>query len=148
MILSLVLTGLFSGDENRSAAAKAILNKRVLVILRGISGSGKSTLSKEIQSHSTEYGARAIICSADDYFMRNGVYEFDNSKLSAAHSWSFNGEIHISYLLAVVLNRSQRRCQYALIQGFSPILVDNTNTQKWEAKPYVEMAVLRRCFLF
>lgn len=38
----------------------------------------------------------------------------------------------------------------AINQGRSPVIIDNTNTQAWEMKPYVEMVNMRyeRVFLF
>lgn len=38
----------------------------------------------------------------------------------------------------------------AIDQGRSPVIIDNTNTQAWEMKPYVEMVSNRHvsCYLF
>jgi predicted kinase len=87
-----------------------------LYILRGISGSGKSYLSDQIK------GEDGIILSADDFFMEDGVYKFDPDKLPQAHSWT----------------------QYAayrfMEEGRSPLIIDNTNIEAWEMKPYVEAA--------
>lgn len=83
--------------------------------MRGISGSGKSTLAKEL-------GKEGIVLGCDDFFMVNGKYEFDRDALGYAHWWN------------------QERVEKAMKQGISPIVVDNTNTQAWEAKPYVVLA--------
>jgi predicted kinase len=89
-----------------------------LIILRGISGSGKSTLANELSG-----GDPSKVFSTDEYFMENQEYTFDPSKLAQAHQWN------------------QNRVQEAMEQKITPIIVDNTNTQRWEARPYVQMAV-------
>lgn len=62
--------------------------------------------------------------STDDFFINEqGEYIFDPRKIGDAHNWN------------------QERTQKALLAGISPIFIDNTNTQKWEAKPYVQMAL-------
>lgn len=49
-------------------------------ILKGCSGSGKTTLAKELIK-----GKIGIICSADDYFYNDGIYNFDETRLHQAH---------------------------------------------------------------
>jgi predicted kinase len=97
-------------------------DNKSLYLLRGISGSGKSTLAKEIVQ---QEGKEGIIVSADDYFInpQTKKYEFRGDKIPAAHQWA------------------QNKAFNAMRQGVSPILIDNTNTQCWEAKPYVEEAL-------
>ena len=85
------------------------------IIMRGVSGSGKSTRAKEL-------GNGGVILSTDDFFMKEGKYEFDASKLWIAHSWN------------------RKRAAKALKEGVSPIVIDNTNTQAKEMKDYVIMA--------
>ena len=84
-------------------------------ILRGVSGSGKSTEAMRLASNNKD-----IICSADDYFMKNGEYKFDPSKLGEAH-----GECLAKFRALVKA-------------GAETIIVDNTNTQWWEIRPYYE----------
>jgi len=81
--------------------------------MRGLPGSGKSTKAKS-------YGG--VICSADDFFILNGVYKFNRKLISAAH-------IHCSYNFTQAINR-----------GEPLIIVDNTNTRKWEYEKYVKSA--------
>lgn len=88
-----------------------------LYIMRGISGSGKSTMAKSLPGVSAEN-----IFSTDDFFVADGQYRFDQSKLGRAHDWN------------------QKRVEAAMQSGATPIVVDNTNTQLWEARPYVVMA--------
>lgn len=83
-----------------------------LTIMRGLSGSGKSTWAN--------YLAQGIICSADDF---RGLYEpaFDPKKLSAAHAWC--------------------RAKFdQAIRNRMSIVLDNTNTMRWEWLPYAEAA--------
>jgi len=62
-----------------SEIKKLIMEKSIsLVIIRGCSGSGKSTLAKLLGSNFKHF-------EADMYFMKNGVYQFDGTKLGAAH---------------------------------------------------------------
>lgn len=56
--------------------------KPQLIIVRGIAGSGKSTFAAEL---SRETGLPVL--ESDKYFIRDGVYQFDVEKLSAAHAW-------------------------------------------------------------
>lgn len=87
-----------------------------LVIIRGIPGSGKSTVAAKI--------AEMLGCKvweADQYFMKEGEYKFDPSKLGAAHK------------------TCQLNVANDLICGGNSI-VANTNTTMKEIKPYLEMA--------
>lgn len=92
------------------------LEPKTLIIMRGISGSGKSTLAKRV------VGEKGVIFSTDDFFMNNGKYEFDPKMISRNHA----------------LN--QKRTEDAMKEEITPIVVDNTNLQGWEARPYVELA--------
>jgi predicted kinase len=80
-----------------------------IIIMRGPSGSGKSTY---IKKHFPD----AFSCSADGFFVKNGVYAFDPTKIGEAHA----------------------RCMTSFISatmGASPkslIVVDNTNITIWE----------------
>jgi len=89
----------------------------ILYIIRGLPGSGKSTLGTALTNGSGH------VYSADDYFMDfDGNYNFDPSKLSAAHEGCKDG------------------VRNALEKGYSPVAVANTFSQKWEADPYFVMA--------
>lgn len=89
---------------------------KTLYIIRALPGAGKSTLAAML-------GPKENVFSTDDYFMKDGKYLFDGSKIGKAHAWN------------------QARVKAAIQSGLDPIIVDNTNTQLWEAKPYVQMAV-------
>ena len=94
-------------------------NKRVLVIMRGLPGSGKSTLAKRIVSEAKA----GVVLSTDDYFMRNGQYVFRPEELSSAHKANHDQAVQ------------------AVKNQVPLIVIDNTNTQSWEMRPYFELGV-------
>ncbi|XP_028582306.2 uncharacterized protein LOC114595786 isoform X2 [Podarcis muralis] len=95
-------------------------SQKLLLILRGLPGSGKTTLSRILLGQSRD----GIIFSTDEYFRQNnGCWSYNVAQLGAAHDWN------------------QKRARQAMDQGRSPIIIDNTNTQAWEMKPYVEAAL-------
>uniref|UniRef100_A0A8C6ZPJ7 NEDD4 binding protein 2 n=1 Tax=Nothoprocta perdicaria TaxID=30464 RepID=A0A8C6ZPJ7_NOTPE len=91
---------------------------QVLVLLRGVPGSGKSFLARAL----LEDNPGGIILSTDDYFYKNGQYHYDASCLGEAHDWN------------------RKRAKEAFEKRVSPIIIDNTNIQAWEMKPYVTLA--------
>lgn len=93
----------------------------VLILMRGLPGSGKSTLARELICT----GPSGLILSTDDYFAQRDGYCYEPGLLGAAHEWN------------------QRRANDAMHDGRSPIVIDNTNIQAWEMKPYVKMALER-----
>ncbi len=84
-----------------------------LKIIRGLPGSGKSTRAKSlgIPDH----------YEADMYFMQNGEYKFDRTKLADAHAWC------------------KRMVENAMIAG-RDVIVSNTFVKKWEYAVYEELA--------
>jgi len=86
---------------------------KILYIVRGLPGSGKSTFAKSIAPVNFE---------ADMFFMNDGEYKFDFSKIKEAHQWC------------------QESTQDAMVSGSPKVAVSNTFTQEWEMKPYYEMA--------
>lgn len=89
-----------------------------LVIMRGLPGSGKSTKAATIQPE------KHYRCSADDYHIFDGVYQWKPENVHAAHKWC------------------QSKCHTLMGQGISPIVIDNTNIKKKDFAFYVEMAAL------
>jgi len=89
-----------------------------LFLVRGIPGSGKSTFAKELDG---------IHFETDNYFMVDGEYNFDSSKLKEAHQWCQN-EVNNAMILNHTAKINDR------------IVVSNTFTQEWEMEPYFEMA--------
>jgi predicted kinase len=57
-----------------------------LIILSGVSGAGKSTFADIIAAGRDQWH-QVKIFSTDDYFMVNGEYKFDSTKLPLYHSF-------------------------------------------------------------
>jgi NEDD4-binding protein 2 len=64
-----------------------------------------------------------MIFSTDDFFVRDGEYKFNPAALGHAHCWN------------------QVRAIQSMIAGTELVIIDNTNTQAWEAKVYVQAAI-------
>lgn len=87
----------------------------ILYLVRGLPGSGKSSfVRKQLHALTNHF-------EADMYFMKDGEYQFDQSKLGAAHIWC------------------QTQTRGSLEDGFDT-WVSNTFTTKKELKPYFEIA--------
>ena len=85
-------------------------------IMRGIPGSGKSTTAKLIA------GETGHIHSTDNYFMVDGEYKFDPKLLKDNHEKNF-------------------KAFCADIEAGHPLVIlDNTNTCKWEFEKYKKVA--------
>uniref|UniRef100_A0A182MCP8 Smr domain-containing protein n=1 Tax=Anopheles culicifacies TaxID=139723 RepID=A0A182MCP8_9DIPT len=102
---------------------------RVMVLMRGAPGSGKSYLARTLIDHTSEGDYRNHIFSADDYFMVNEVYKFQPDAIDAAHRFNQQN----------VLAKAR--------DGWSPIVVDNTNIRLWEMFEYVKIAAAHGYFL-
>jgi predicted kinase len=89
-----------------------------LFLLRGLPGAGKSTLAKSIGAKSIG----SIHIEADQYFMENGVYKFDATKIKDAHIWCRHSVMD------------------AMKHGFDKLIVSNTFTQEWEMDAYYLLA--------
>ena len=92
-----------------------------LYIVRGLPGSGKSTFARSIAKSYQVF-------EADQYFMKDGEYNFDPSKLKEAHD--------------NCRQRVVRRMRKNLFNStlFRTIVVSNTFTQEWEMKFYRNIA--------
>ena len=84
-----------------------------LFLLRGLPGSGKSTLAKSLGGMHME---------ADKYFMDEGEYKFDATKIKDAHAWC------------------QNAAKVWMTSEVPKIVVSNTFTQEWEMQPYYDLA--------
>jgi len=85
-----------------------------LILLRGLPGSGKSTFAKTFKT--VEH------YEADMFFMRDNGYEFDVTKLKAAHEWCQD-------MVFMSMKRNE-----------PTIVVSNTFTQEWEMEAYYKLA--------
>lgn len=84
-----------------------------LILVRGCPGSGKSTFAKLL-------GGKHI--EADMFFMKDGEYQFDFTKLKDAHRWC-------NTIVGGWMSDGEER-----------IVVSNTFTQEWEMKDYYDWA--------
>lgn len=83
-----------------------------LILIRGLPGSGKSTVARQFDG---------VHIEADEYFMINGEYRFDHTKLKQAHEWC------------------QEKTREALKSRFTAV-VSNTFTTLKELRPYFDIA--------
>lgn len=88
-----------------------------LILMRGFPGSGKSTMANRIAMQF----ANSVIYATDDFWMNNGRYEFDPTRLTEAHEWN------------------QARCEKALEED-KVVIVDNCNICQEHMQPYLDMA--------
>jgi len=103
-------------DENPQEILRKIGEGKLelrLIIMRGLPGSGKTTKA-------TSFGLPVF--SSDDFSVVAGKYKFDPSKIDDNHK------------------KNQERVAAALSEGKSCV-VDNTNSQLWEMRPYAEIAI-------
>ena len=86
-----------------------------LYIIRGIPGSGKSTLAKKLVGNDNYF-------EADMYFVQDGKYEFDITKIKDAHDWCYN------------------KIEEKMKNSIREIAVSNTFTRNWEFQKYQSLA--------
>lgn len=91
-----------------------------LYLIRGIPGSGKSTLAKTIgkgiEGNWSHY-------EADMFFVNEGVYKFDYSKIKDAHEWCLD------------------QTKEDISRGYT-VIVSNTFTTSMELTPYFDIALM------
>jgi len=88
-----------------------------LILMQGIPGSGKSVTADALRDL-----LGACIYSTDTFWEQGEGYNFDASKLTAAHEWN------------------QSRVARAMAGGVQVIIIDNTNIKRRDAKHYQVMA--------
>lgn len=89
-----------------------------LFLVRGLPGSGKSTFAKALGGINIE---------ADQYFMVDGEYKFDSSKIKLAHNYCQ------SQTQAWMGSNGEQ-------VNVDRIVVSNTFTQEWEMDYYYKLA--------
>ncbi|KAH8379502.1 hypothetical protein KR009_005342 [Drosophila setifemur] len=115
-----------NNSQLKSICQRAQAGHKLMIIMRGPSGSGKSTLAEALLRQSClleRHNVQDFVLSSDDYFKTRRGYEFNPTLLPAAHDWN------------------KERVREKAVRGWSPIVVDNTNTMAWEMQPYVQIAV-------
>lgn len=95
-----------------------------LVLVRGMPGSGKSSFGEMI----CRYDQFVSVISADDFFMKDGRYQFNPAKLSEAHADCL------------------ARAKQGLVHGWL-MVVANTFSCRWEMQPYLDLAKEIGCAL-
>lgn len=95
---------------------------KTFIILRGVSGSGKSTVAKLIEDLALGSLGRCVVGTADDYFMKDGVYKFNKFCLGKAHA------------------ACKEKIDLAMSFNVPVIVLANTNTTEKDIKPYIELA--------
>ncbi len=102
----------------RAVTDPELKGQKTVYIMRGVSGSGKSTIAREIAQ---DFDGK--IHSTDEYFVdESGQYNFDRTKLGEAHKANFEAfKASLQHELPVVI-------------------VDNTNTKRWEFENYTKEA--------
>lgn len=88
---------------------------KYLFIVRGIPGAGKTDFASQI-------APTAQICTADDYHMNDGKYEWKPENIKKAHQWC------------------QDKANTLMGNGITPVVVANTSTTLKEMKPYYDLA--------
>ena len=94
-------------------------NNNTLLLIRGLPGSGKTTLLELFTSRFADF-------CADDFFMVDGEYIFDPSKLTQAH--------------ALCLRHTRQNLMDQWLNVVGGAAVHNTFTQRWEMEPYIQLA--------
>lgn len=94
-----------------------------LILVRGVSGSGKSTFANDLdRAIRIPYDAvPAKVIEADQYFIKDGRYQFNYRDLGKAHDFCHN----------TVRERALRG---------QPTIVANTLTREFELQPYFDIA--------
>jgi tRNA uridine 5-carbamoylmethylation protein Kti12 len=96
----------------------------MVFIMSGIPGSGKSYIARQMCESFSRFGNHyPSICSADDFFMVDGKYQFNPARISLAHQACFRKFIGIVSRPAFGKRRNI-------------IMVDNTNLTAAEISPY------------
>jgi tRNA uridine 5-carbamoylmethylation protein Kti12 len=97
----------------------------VVFILRGVPGNGKSTLAETL-SYMPENFNKSVICCADDYFMKDGKYVFNQNEIGNAHAFC------------------KRKFNEAIANKVEYVIVANTSTKASDVNYYRNIAIENR----
>ena len=99
---------------------------KICYILRGLPGTGKSMLAQALKDGAEKLKGYSAIFSTDDFFMVDGEYQFDPTRLGEYHG---NNLDEATFFMERCSPVPVARC-----------IIDNTNTQHWEYEKYIESA--------
>lgn len=95
-----------------------IQESKVMFIMKGPPGSGKSFISQEIQKVYQD----TAVCSADHYYIHEGMYKFDKEIAKDAYEYC------------------KQQAASAARQNTHVIVIDNRCMQNWEMEFYLKLA--------
>ena len=101
------------------------MKEKKLIVIQGLPGSGKSTLAEML-------APTGAICTTDDY---EGLYTFGEKVV-----WNGMTKRDGVPLIAHAHHWNQSNASCLMQEGVAVVVVPNTNTQRWEFEPYINMA--------
>ena len=112
--------------------------QNVLYVLRGVPGSGKSTYVKNVLKASPEniFSTDNVIENefAPKYVNKSGIEGY-------RHFFDFMQREKRFDLMGKAHNRNLELAKKAIDQKMPKVIIDNTNLEPWESKPYVQYAL-------
>lgn len=104
-----------------------------LILIRGLPSAGKTTLVNLLLRDEEDCDERLTShFETDQFFMKDGKYEFDPARIGEAHQWC-QDEVRRTIKFNQIHPRSN---------DHTVIVVSNTFTQRWEMQPYIEMGYI------
>ena len=94
-------------------------------VLRGLPGTGKDEIAKYLSQENIPGGVQlgpAVILSTDQFFIKDGKYQFDKTKLKEAHEATWEA------------------FKSAISSDSQVIIINNTNIKKFHYAHYVDYA--------
>ncbi len=88
--------------------------EKIVIIMRGVPGSGKTNMANYLAE-----GKHAVVCSTDSYFVTDGKYDRDHTKLRENHQ------------------KNLERFIQCLLDGIPLVICDNTNIRHRDFENYV-----------
>ena len=108
-----------------------------LIIMQGHSGSGKSTLINDLVQGILK--EKSIVLSTDNYFMEDGEYKFDESKLKRYHHQTW---LECANIMRNAYQYDEEGNLYKPFDDVEWIWLDNTNCKDEDVKKYIDYADL------
>jgi len=97
---------------------------RKICLTYGLPSSGKTTLAAQLQKDAIEQGFSSVSIETDDYFMVNGVYQWDYRRLTDAHK------------------HTHKLCVEACQKSTNLIIIANVNLNWAHCKAFIYCALL------